>query len=124
MKFHAPVGRHFGGGIGGFFRPIIRFFKNILMPSAKRIGKSAIKSKVGKSSIKALKKAAVGMTADAISGGITGDTPTTHISKARSEIADAIRETQSTSKNKRKRIKKKFAVRSAKTLKGADSFFN
>ena len=111
MRFNSQL-RQQGGGIAGFFRPIIKFFKNVLFPGAKHLAKRAVTSKVGKQSVRALKKAAVNITADTISGGVTGKDPATHIDKARGEIADALRHTQNKNKKKKKaKSKKKIMVR-------------
>lgn len=125
MRFNSTHPRHFGaGGLSGFFRPIIRFFKNILLPSARNIGKTVVNSKTGRKGLRALKKAAVNITADAISGGPSADTPSTHISKARAEVAKAVRDSQISEKIKKKRGKKKIGVKSMKSRQSNQSFFN
>ncbi len=123
MRFNGAQGRHFGGGgLAGFFRPIIRFFKNIVMPGAKSLSKKVVNSRAGKKGMKALKKAAVNITADAISGGPTGKSPSTHISKARAEVADALRETQVSERLKKKK-QKRFGFVSRKRDRKNESFF-
>ena len=129
MRFQSNQVRHYGGGgIGGFFRPLIKFFKHIIFPSVKTLGKTAIKSELGRTSVKALKKAAVNMTADALSaGGPTGFSPKEHISKAKLELADALRRTQVERIKKvttPKRKKKKFTEKSSKRPRAANSFFD
>ena len=123
MRFNAGHTPHYGGGIGGFFRPIIKFFKNIF-PNAVRMGKSAINSKFAKKGGKALKKAVVNITADAISGGSTAKKPSVHITNARTEVADALRDTQLRDKLKKlKQKKKKNRLRDNKNQSSKTSFF-
>lgn len=126
MYFGQQYPPHIGGGIGGLFRPLIKFFKNIIAPAAKRI----IKSDVGQKSLKAVKKAAIGITADAISGGVSKEGAKSHIGKAREEVAQALLDTQGEGKVKKKRKVRKFkpasqrgGVRKGVRGGGTPSFF-
>ena len=86
MRFRGHNISQSGGGIAGFFRPIIRFFRNIIAP----IAKTAIKSSTGQKTIRALKEAGVGITADAISGNLTKSSAKDHFTKVRSKVAKAL----------------------------------
>ncbi len=105
MRFRTHGIPQSGGGIGGIFRPIIKFFQNVIAPAAKSI----IKSNLGQKGIKALKKAAVGITADAILGGVSKVGAKLHIDKARTKVAQALLDTQKRSpfQNSKSVVKRK-----------------
>lgn len=131
MNFRSRESSQTGGGIAGFFRPIIKFFRNIIAP----IAKTAIKSSVGKKSIKALKDAGIGITADAISGGFSKEGAKGHITKARNKVAQALLDTRksvthrnkdnpTTRKNRYKKKKKSKVGKKGSIGKEArDDFF-
>ena len=121
MRFRDHNTSQTGGGIAGFFRPIIRFFRNIIAP----IAKTAIKSPTGQKTVRALKNAAVGITADAISGNLSKSGAKAHFAKARSKVAEALVDSQKRSGGS-VRVKKrgrKFSIKKVKKASGGGEFF-
>ena len=112
MRFAPPHTRQTGAGIGGIFRPLFNFFKSFIFPSAAKaaktiapIAKKAFNSKVGKKSTNALKKASIGLVADAIAGKSNKESANVHINEAREKVAKALLKSQSTIKRKKPQYK-------------------
>ncbi len=126
MRYISSYRPQRGAGIGGLFRPIIRFFKSFLFPSAKLavkkiapLAKRALKSNVGRQSTKALREASVGLVADAIAGTGNRESATNHINTARKKVATALLKTSSNQKKKRSGD----VLKRAYTKKNKKSFF-